>query len=90
MIRPRSQCTTLAIGLLRLEGELGARQARELVAFLVVNRRRTVSRDELLAALWSDDAPTGAAKPPTRCCPASPYIRIVPQPGVGEEAGSRA
>jgi DNA-binding SARP family transcriptional activator len=46
----------------RVEGELGGRQARELVAFLVVNRRRTVSRDELLAALWSDDAPTGAAK----------------------------
>jgi DNA-binding SARP family transcriptional activator len=46
----------------RVEGELGGRQARELVAFLVVNRRRTVSRDELLAALWSDDPPAGAAK----------------------------
>jgi DNA-binding SARP family transcriptional activator len=46
----------------RVEGELGGRQARELVAFLVVNRRRTVSRDELLATLWSDDASAGAAK----------------------------
>jgi SARP family transcriptional regulator, regulator of embCAB operon len=46
----------------RCEQELGGRQARELVAFLVVNRRRTVSRDELLAALWSDAAPPGAAK----------------------------
>jgi DNA-binding SARP family transcriptional activator len=46
----------------RCEQELGGRQARELVAFLVVNRRRTVSRDELLAALWADDAPAGAAK----------------------------
>lgn len=46
----------------RLEQELGGRQARELVAFLVVNRRRTVSRDELLAALWFDEAPAGAAR----------------------------
>jgi DNA-binding SARP family transcriptional activator len=45
----------------RCEHELGGRQARELVAYLVVNRRRTVSREELLAALWSDDAPAGAA-----------------------------
>jgi DNA-binding SARP family transcriptional activator len=44
----------------RLEQELGGRQARELVAFLVVNRRRTVSRDELLAALWPNDVPPGA------------------------------
>jgi SARP family transcriptional regulator, regulator of embCAB operon len=46
----------------RREQELGGRQARELVAFLVVNRRRTVSRDELLAALWPDDPPAGAAR----------------------------
>jgi SARP family transcriptional regulator, regulator of embCAB operon len=46
----------------RCEQELGGRQARALVAFLAVNRRRTVSRDELLAALWSEDAPTGASK----------------------------
>ncbi len=46
----------------RREQELGGRQARELVAFLVVNRRRTVSREELLAALWSDDAPEGATR----------------------------
>jgi DNA-binding SARP family transcriptional activator len=46
----------------RCEQELGGRQARELVAYLVVNRRRTVSRDELLAALWADDAPAGAAR----------------------------
>lgn len=45
----------------RVEQELGGRQARELVAFLVVNRRRTVSRDELLAALWPGDAPPSAA-----------------------------
>jgi DNA-binding SARP family transcriptional activator len=45
----------------RCEQELGGRQARELVAFLVVNRRRTVSRDELLAALWFEDPPAGAS-----------------------------
>jgi DNA-binding SARP family transcriptional activator len=44
----------------RCEHELGGRQARELVGFLVVNRRRTVSRDELLAALWPGDPPAGA------------------------------
>ena len=45
----------------RCEHELGGRQARELVAFMVVNRRRTSSRDELLAALWPEDPPAGAA-----------------------------
>lgn len=46
----------------RREHELGGRQARELVAFLLVNRRRTVSRDELIAALWPEGAPDGAAR----------------------------
>jgi hypothetical protein len=55
----------------RVERELGGRQARELVAFLVVNRRRTVSRDELLAALWADDAPRARRRRSTRCCRAS-------------------
>jgi SARP family transcriptional regulator, regulator of embCAB operon len=45
----------------RCEDELGGRQARELVALLVVNRRRTVSRDELLAALWPADSPAAQA-----------------------------
>src|SRR5205823_9128486 len=45
----------------RCEHELGSRQVRELAAFLVVNRRRTVSRDELAAVLWPEEAPAGAA-----------------------------
>jgi SARP family transcriptional regulator, regulator of embCAB operon len=45
----------------RCEDELGGRQARELVGLLVVNRRRTLSRDELIAALWADDATPGSA-----------------------------
>jgi SARP family transcriptional regulator, regulator of embCAB operon len=45
----------------RREHELGGRQARELMGFLVVNRRRAVSRDELLAALWPEDPPAGAS-----------------------------
>jgi DNA-binding SARP family transcriptional activator len=45
----------------RCEHQLGGRQVRELTAFLVVNRRRTVPRDELVAVLWPDDAPPGAA-----------------------------
>ena len=44
----------------RCEHQLGGRQSREVVAFLVVHRRRMVSRDELLAVLWPD-APAGAA-----------------------------
>jgi DNA-binding SARP family transcriptional activator len=45
----------------RREHELGGRQVRELAAFLVVNRRRTVSRDEIVAVLWPDDVPSAAA-----------------------------
>jgi SARP family transcriptional regulator, regulator of embCAB operon len=45
----------------RCEHELGSRQVRELAAFLIVNRRRTVARDELIAVLWPEDAPDGAA-----------------------------
>lgn len=45
----------------RCEHELGTRQARELAAFLVVNRRRTVARDELIAVLWPEQQPTAAA-----------------------------
>ena len=45
----------------RREHELGSRQVRELTAFLVVNRRRTVPRDELVETLWPGGAPAGAA-----------------------------
>ena len=39
----------------RIEDELPGRQGRVLVAFLVAHRARTISRDELIEALW----PTG-------------------------------
>jgi DNA-binding SARP family transcriptional activator len=45
----------------RCEHELRSRQLRELAAILIVNRRRTVSRDELVTLLWPEDIPAGAA-----------------------------
>jgi len=45
----------------RLEGELPGRQGRLLVAFLVVNRLRSVTRDALLEALWPDGRDGGLA-----------------------------
>lgn len=44
----------------RLERALPGRQGRLLFAYLVLHRDRPVRRDELVAALWSeDDAPAG-------------------------------
>jgi DNA-binding SARP family transcriptional activator len=45
----------------RRENDLPGRQGRQIVAYLVVNRARTVTRDELLAALWWRDAPAGVS-----------------------------
>ncbi|MEA2480642.1 MAG: hypothetical protein QOJ07_2564 [Thermoleophilaceae bacterium] len=47
----------------RLEGALSGRQGRLLFAYLVLNRNRPVRRDELVAALWSEDGqpPSGDA-----------------------------
>jgi DNA-binding SARP family transcriptional activator len=42
------------------EGDLHGRKGRQLVAYLVVNRTRTVPRDELVDALWREDAPEAA------------------------------
>ena len=39
----------------RLEGALPGRQGRLLFAFLTLHRERLVRRDELVAALWSED-----------------------------------
>ena len=39
------------------EESLPARQGRRLWAYLVLNRRRPVGRDELAEALWGDDIP---------------------------------
>jgi DNA-binding SARP family transcriptional activator len=45
----------------RVEERLPGRQGRILFAFLVVNRRRTLSRDQLLDALWGDGRDGGLA-----------------------------
>ncbi len=44
----------------RLENDLPGRQGRQIVAYLVVNRARTITRDELQEALWWRDPPEGA------------------------------
>lgn len=52
-------CGGLAVTLggARIEEELPGRQGRELFAYLVLNRARPVSRDELLGVLWPEQAP---------------------------------
>jgi DNA-binding SARP family transcriptional activator len=45
----------------RREADLPGRQGGQIVAYLVVNRARTVTRDELLDALWWRDSPAGAS-----------------------------
>ena len=44
----------------RVDGDLPGRQGRLLFVRLVLARRRTVPRSELLAALWPHDAPASA------------------------------
>lgn len=44
----------------RVEEALPGRQGRLLFAYLVLNRRRPLSRGELLDALWPEDAPAAA------------------------------
>ncbi len=45
----------------RVEAELPGRLGRHLFVFLVLNRLREVSRDELVAALWPDGVDAGLA-----------------------------
>lgn len=44
----------------RIEDELPGRQGRLLFAYLALNRLRLVGRDELIEALWQDNAPPTA------------------------------
>ncbi len=45
----------------RVEAELPGRQGRLLLAYVVANRRRTISRDELVDALWPSGRDGGLA-----------------------------
>jgi len=45
----------------RVEPELPGRQGRVLLAFLALNRLRTLTRDEVVAALWDDGRDGGLA-----------------------------
>jgi DNA-binding SARP family transcriptional activator len=45
----------------RLERRLPGRQGRRLFAYLVLNRHRLISRDELVEALWPSEAPGASA-----------------------------
>src|SRR5260370_26356427 len=44
----------------RLDGRLPGPQSRLLFAFLVLNRHRLTSRDELIEALWPHQLPSAA------------------------------
>lgn len=44
----------------RLDGRLPGRQGRLLFAYLVLNRHRLTSRDELVEAIWPDRLPAAA------------------------------
>jgi DNA-binding SARP family transcriptional activator/tetratricopeptide (TPR) repeat protein len=45
----------------RVEGRLPGRLGRALLAFLVLNRQRVVTRDELMGALWPGNVPRDPA-----------------------------
>jgi DNA-binding SARP family transcriptional activator len=63
VIRTRIElCGRLAIEIEgeRLEQALPGRQGRLLFAYLALNRRRPVRRDELIDALWPDQPPDSA------------------------------
>jgi len=49
------------LGDARVENALPGRQGRQIAAYLIVNRARTVTRDELLDALWWREPPEGAS-----------------------------
>ena len=44
----------------RLDGRLPGRQGRLLFAYLVLNRHRTASRDDLVQAIWAEQLPAAA------------------------------
>lgn len=65
-----------------VERRLPGRQGRLLFAFLVLHRLRAVSRDELVDALWPEDAPPAADAALSALL--SKLRRLVPLEGRGE------
>lgn len=64
VVRPDESTRVQLCGLLSVEvggtqlaGRLRGRQVRLLLAYLILNRARHVGREELIGALWPDDAP---------------------------------
>jgi DNA-binding SARP family transcriptional activator len=66
----------------RVEGNLPGRQGRLLLAYLVTNRDRTVTREEVLEALWPDGRDGGLAPL------LSKVRRVVPLDGLVEAAAA--
>lgn len=52
--------TVIEIAGQRVDGVLPGRQGRVLFAYLVLNRHRLASRDELAGALWPEQVPAGS------------------------------
>jgi DNA-binding SARP family transcriptional activator len=66
----------------RIEAELPGRQGRLVFVYLTVNRLRPVSRDELAAAVWPEDAPAASASGLSALL--SKLRRVVPVEGRSE------
>jgi DNA-binding SARP family transcriptional activator len=66
----------------RVESELPGRQGRLLFVYLVCNRLRSVTRDELVDALWPNEAPAAAGSALSALL--SKLRRVVPVEGRSE------
>lgn len=67
----------------RIDGDLPGRQGRLLLAYLVVNRDRTVTRDELVEALWPGGRDGGLAPLLSKVRRIVPLAQLRPElPGV--------
>src|SRR5215210_4677571 len=66
----------LEAGDTRMEGRLPGRLGRALLAFLVLNRHRAVTRDELMGALW----PAAVPRDPAARLEAYSSRQLVPDP----------